>query len=340
VTGRGDILEALAGPPPELDATRAIDGVTFLEQAPGQVPAIWGHDGEGILWAEGEPLMLVGPDGVGKTSLGQQLLLERIGIGHGKLLGLPVREAAGRVLYIAADRPRQAASSLRRMVGEHDYDVLRERLVVWRGPLPFDLAHEREGLVELASALEVSDVFIDSLKDIAVDLTKDETGSRVGVAFQSLIASGRELAVSHHQRKELSGAGKPKRLTDVYGSRWLTAGMGSVVLLWGEPGDLVVELRHLKQPAEEVGPLTIVHDHVRGRSSVDEGVDLEQMLVDASHGVTVQDVASRLFGTSTPTRNEIEKARRKLEGLVKRERAQRRDDPDGLARYFHPEKTP
>ncbi len=33
------------------------------------------------------------------------------------------------------------------------------------------------------------------------------------------------------------------------GSTWLTSGLGSVIVLDGEPGDPTVELRHLKQPA-------------------------------------------------------------------------------------------
>jgi hypothetical protein len=50
----------------------------------------------------------------------------------------------------------------------------------------------------------------------------------------------------------------------VYGSTWLTSGLGSVIVLDGKPGDPTVELRHLKQPAEPVGPLTLRHDHTAG----------------------------------------------------------------------------
>ena len=318
---------------PADDLTRAIDGAAFVDGVPDHVPALWG-DAEAVLWAQGEGLMLVGPDGVGKTTLGQQAALCRVGI-RDTLLGYPIERATGKVLYIAADRPRQAASSMRRMLVPADRELLRERLVVWRGPLPFTLAASPRGLVELAEHYEASDVVIDSLKDVQPDLVKDETGSRVNIALQELIASGRELLVLHHQRKEPNGGTKPKRLTDVYGSRWLTAGMGSVLLLWGEPGDLVVEGRHLKQPAEEVGPLAIVHDHARGHSGVEQGTDLEELLALARNGLTVHEAAVRIFASTEPTRNEIEKARRKLDGLVKHEIAHRRDDPDGTARYVH-----
>ncbi len=316
------------------DLTLALDGASFLEGIPDEVPAVWGEPGGAIAWAAGEPLMLVGPDGVGKTTLGQQLMLARVGVTD-TLLGMPVERARGRVLYIAADRPRQAGSSLRRMVGADVTELLRERLVVWRGPLPFDLGTDPRALAQFVGEVGgISDVFVDSLKDVAVDLVKDEAGSRVNVAFQGVIASDIELCVLHHQRKEGQQTSKPKRLADVYGSRWLTAGMGSVVLLWGEPGDLVVELRHLKQPVEEVGPLSVRHDHDSGRSVVLEQVDLEGALSNALHGLLVKDAAELMFETADPNRNEVEKARRKLESLVGRSRAERRDDPDGLARYF------
>lgn len=319
--------------------SRTVDGATFVRDVPDKIPTIWGDD-NGTAWAKGEGLMIVGPDGVGKTSLAQQLVLARAGVRSG-LLGMNVEEAPGRILYIAADRPRQAASSMRRMVNLEDEELLRDRLVVWKGPLEFELTKSPQLLREFVDDIGgISDVVIDSLKDLSPDLVKDEIGSRVNMAFQELIASGYELEVLHHQRKEQQGASKPRRLTDVYGSRWLTAGMGSVVLLWGEPGDLVVEFKHLKQPEGEIGPFNIVHDHSRGTSEVQGRIDLVQALAAAGNGLTVADASLLLFETTSPSRNETEKARRRLNTLADNGRATRHDDPDGLARYFDPVKAP
>jgi hypothetical protein len=71
------------------------------------------------------------------------------------------------------------------------------------------------------TAPEARTVAIDSLKDVALDLTKDEVGSRVNAAMQSLVAESIEVAVNHHQRKSQAGGGKPRNLEDVYGSTWL-----------------------------------------------------------------------------------------------------------------------
>ena len=119
-------------------------------EAVGDTPAIWG-EGDSVLAASGEPTLIVGPDGVGKTTLLQRYAMARVGVGH-DLLGLPVAEANERVLYVAADRPKQGARSLWRMVRElkgSDHARIKDRVVVWRGPLPFDVVGEPERLQRL-----------------------------------------------------------------------------------------------------------------------------------------------------------------------------------------------
>ena len=295
---------------------RYLTGGAFAFDEPATVPSVWGVN-QNVAWAEGEGLMLVGPDGVGKTAIQQQLLLARCGL-KTDLLGFDVTPASKPVLYIAADRPRQAARSIRRMVAETDRKILDDRLIVWKGPLPFDLSTAPDELAPFVQDLGAGDIFIDALKDVALDLNKDESGSRINRAFQECIAAGMEICVSHHQRKELQagkGTPKPTRLADVYGSRWLTAGMGSVILLWGEPGDLVVELSHLKQPAEDIGPFKVRHDHRVGHSTVFHPIDLEQLIADTYGGITVKQAASAIYDAANPSANQIEKARRRLENL-------------------------
>lgn len=308
-----DEAERRAGRVPE-PTERRLTGSQFILDTPAEVPAVWG-DGGRVLWARGEPLLIVGPAGVGKTTLAQQLTLARHGAGPGELLGLPVSTDARRVLYVAADRPAQAARSFRRMVGEGDRAAL-DHLAVHRGPLPFDLAATPAGLAEYAQSREAGTVVIDSLKDVALDLSKDETGSRVNLALQECVARGIEVAALHHQRKEQAGAGKPRSLADVYGSTWITAGAGSVIGLWGEPGDPVVELRHLKQPAAEVGPMRLAHDHAHGATSIHDAPDVLDLLKRGQGGISAPDAARALFDISKPSQPQIEKARRKLDRFV------------------------
>ena len=114
---------------------------------------------------------------------------------------------------------------------------------------------------------------LDSLKDVALDLVKDDVGARVNHALQLALADGVQVVALHHQRKHGTDGSRPTRLADVYGSAWITAGAGSVILLWGEPGDAWVDLTHLKQPAGDVGPLRVFHDHSTGASRIDTGAD-------------------------------------------------------------------
>lgn len=297
-------------------AARFVSGATFVLDTPDGVLSVWG-EGEQVLWARGEALLLVGPPGVGKTTLGGQLLRARLGA-EDTMLGWPVAPTVSRVLYLAMDRPPQIARSMRRVFRESDRDLLDERLLVWRGPPEVDMAKDTALLTEMAIAADADTVVIDSIKDAAIKLSDDEVGAGLNQAFQRALVAGVEVLGLHHQTKRSgSGTGKPDTLADVYGSAWITAGAGSVVLLWGNPGDLVVDLRHLKQPAEEVGPLKLLHDHTTGRSEVFEEVDLLTVARDNSaHGLAARAAACALFTVAEPTENQVEKARRRLRSLA------------------------
>lgn len=309
------------------DATRRqlIDGKQFVLDAPDHVPAIMGH-GREILWAEGESLLICGPQGVGKTTLLQQAAFRRAGILDGELIGLPVTPDDASTLYLALDRPKQIGRSFRRMVGEAQEQALG-RLLVWSGPLPFNLVKAPELFAEFVQeAAEIigkpiGTVCIDSIKDMASPLSSDEVGAAVNRALGGAVAQGIEVAASHHQRKATGENKKPTSLDDVFGSAWITAGAGSVVLLWGKPGDPIIELIHLKQPAEEIGPLELEHDHEHGITTRRDRPDAWTVLQGATlGGVTAANAAEAIYGPK-PDRAQVEKARRKLEKLVTDEHA-------------------
>ncbi len=65
------------------------------------------------------------------------------------------------------DRPQQAARSFRRMVGEGWRSELDDRLAVWQGPPPYDLAKHPTMLLTLACEAGADSVVFDSLKDAA-----------------------------------------------------------------------------------------------------------------------------------------------------------------------------
>lgn len=333
------IIDPSEAPDPDAMFDRAVPGGKFIFSAEEEIPCVWG-DGEEVAWIEGEPLYMCGPPGVGKTTVAQQLALARVGV-TSDLLGMPVVADERKLLYVAADRHRQAQRSMRRMVCPEEHEaVLDERLTFWKGPLPFDLGTEPERLAKMADYYEAGTVILDSLKDVALDLTEDATGARVNHALQIAVSENVEVLVLHHQRKASAGNTRPNSLDDVYGSRWLTAGAGSVFMLWGAAGDPIVDLLHLKQPAAPVGPLKVLHDHSAGCSSVHNPKDLFEHLTKVKHGLTVREAAIFLTGNASPEDKDIERARRKLNGLVRRELAvHRAGNPGGAggggaSRYF------
>jgi AAA domain len=311
-------------------------GASSILDAPTTVPALWGQ-GDEILWPEGEALMICGPPGVGKTTLTGQLLRGRLGLGDGALLGYPVKPGERRVLYLAMDRPRQIARSLRRQFNEDDRKVLDERLAWWSGPPPNDLAQYTDLMLRMAEDAEADTIIVDSLKDAAIGLSDDAVGAGYNRARQRVLAAGVQVLELHHQVKRNAAGGKPDSIADVYGSAWLTAGAGSVILLWGEAGDPVVDLRHLKPSIHEVGPYQIQHSP-EGTTTVVGGVDLVTLArtYRPSGGLTVEVAATRLFGVGSARGKasigpaDTEKARRRLEGLVKAGRLVK--EHDGLGR--------
>ncbi|WP_020170841.1 AAA family ATPase [Gordonia polyisoprenivorans] len=289
-----------------------IEGGAFIHDEPEGVAAVWGS-GDRVLWADGEALIVCGPQGVGKTTLASNVLASLIGERPRDVLGLAVRPVP-HVLYLAMDRPRQAARALRRQLGHRDRDYLTEHLTFWKGPPPYDLAKNTGLLTNLAELAHADVVIVDSLKDAAIGLSDDEVGAGWNRARQSLLASGRNLLELHHIKK-ISGDKKPD-IADVYGSTWITSGAGSVILLNGNPGDPVVRMHHVKQPVEELGPWTLLHEQESGTVSIHGEVDIVTLAA-RSGGLTVKAAAKLLFETDNPNRNQIEKARRRLTALTR-----------------------
>lgn len=294
-------------------------GGDFILDQPDEVPAVWGKGGK-VLWPKGEGLMINGHQGTGKTTLAQQLVLHRLGLRSGDLLDLPVELTGGRVLYLAMDRPAQAARSMRRMVSWADREVLNDRLVVWRGPLPLSPLVNTRGLADVVQAVcpDVDTVVVDSVKDLAPGISSDEVGAGLNLAWQELIARGVELLLLHHERKAQQGFKRAHSLDDVYGSTWLTSGLGSVLALDGAPGDLVMTVHHLKQPVDVVGPLTIRHDHQTGTTTSVQTMGLDELLrVRGEEGVTAEEVATLVYGREPDS--DTQTIRRQLNARVKKD---------------------
>jgi len=307
------------------DALFEPGGVIF--DMPSMPEALWGRGGQ-VIAARGEPTMIYGPTGLGKTTLIQRFGLAAIGIGSGDVLGYDVKRIEGKVLYIAADRPRQAKRSLRRMVALGDRPVLDEKWV-WDSRRNFRVSpNDPDRLLRLAESQRAELVLVDSIKDVLDGVATDEGGLAYNNTVQTCVANGVDVVAAHHPRKASSDGRGKLSLDDVYGSTWLTAGSGSVVALEGTTGSGVISWRHLKMPAEEVGPFDIAIDYDTGSISRLGGRDLEAFLVErGASGATTGELARYVTGGQTLSDAETKKVTRKLEkfegdGRVVAERSQ------------------
>ncbi|MFJ8953915.1 MULTISPECIES: DnaB-like helicase N-terminal domain-containing protein [unclassified Streptomyces] len=317
----------------------AVDGWCFVRETGADAEPLWGTR-EQTIWAPGESLMIVGAPGVGKTTLAHQVIFARLGLQE-TVLEMPVAPSR-RVLYLAMDRPKQIAKAMARRVFDTDEKILRDRLVVWQGPLPATLDKEPDLLADLAAAHQADTIVIDSLKDAVSTMVDDSLAVAFHNARMRALRGGVEILELHHQRKATADAPRGQRpaLDQVYGSTWLTAGAGSVLFVTGRAGDPAVTLHHLKTPTGEIGPLDVTHDHKRGTTTVDPSRDPAVLLRNAVNGMTVRELAATLTGGAEPERADVEKARRHLTRLVDTGLATRADGIAGgsgggqQARYY------
>ena len=290
-----------------------MDAADWMFGPDDKVVELWGQ-GDDIVWAEGEALMICGPPGLGKSTLAGQLVRAQLGL-QPAVLDLPVAPIDKPILYLAMDRPRQIRRSLRRQFSEDERDHIAGRLLVRPGPPIMDLAIDPTLLTRMAEQAGAGVVYVDSLKDAVVGLSGDEAGAMYNRARQALLASGVNICELHHLRKP-SQDSPSGGISSIYGSTWLASGAGSVIILSGEPGDLVVRFRHVKTPANEVGPLHLHLNPEEGAFTVRKCDLMVSARKAGAEGLSAEDAARDLYETKRPTAGEKKKAERQLTKLA------------------------
>lgn len=302
-----------------------MDAADWMFNIDDTVVELWGK-GDDILWAEGEALMIAGPPGLGKSTLAGQLVRAQLGL-QPTVLDLAVTPVDKPILYLAMDRPAQIKRSLRRQFSEDEREFISGRLLIRPGPPIMDMAIDPTLLTRMAEAAGAGVVYVDSLKDAVVGLSGDEAGAMYNRARQSLLAAGVNICELHHLRKPSAEAAGG--IASIYGSTWLASGAGSVIILSGEPGDLVVRFRHVKTPSNEVGPWRLHLDPEKGAFAVQRCDLMVSARKAGVNGLTAEDAARDLYETSRPTPGEKKKAERQLNKLAKLGKLTRMDGLHG-----------
>jgi replicative DNA helicase len=307
---------------------------TAIFSQPAEIPSLWGTE-QRIGWVKGETLMIAAKQGLGKSTLAQNLFLRRIGAVEGDFLEMPVTPAPkGKALYLGMDRPPQIMRSIGRMVTEEQLTLLDERAAFWPGPLPPGLTSNPEALAKwvLEIAPGCHTIVFDSVKDIMPGISKDEVGALINALFQMLLVNGIEVIAVHHQRKGDSDKDKLSSLDDVYGSVHMTNGTGSIFTIDGTPGEARISLRQMKSPLEMIEKFDVLIDFDTGQMRRSDAPlhTVAGVLRDAGDaGTTVKDVALLVHHLHTvAAQNKVRKVLMKMkdrEGSARVEKA-----PSGL----------
>lgn len=225
-----------------------------------------------ILWADGETLFICADTGHGKSTLTQNIVRANIGL-IPDILGMAARQFTS-ILYMAADRPMQIKSSLKRMVDESTRKTWNDSMYVHHGPPDFTLNENPERLLpfirELAEKLERPQfdcLVIDSMKDVTTQMDENPDGQSINRALQSVCQQGVQVLVDIHPRKMNKPKTKdaPPILDDVAGNKNIIAGAGSVLFI--EKTEYGFPLYHLKSPAEAVDGLVMRMNNSTGSIS-------------------------------------------------------------------------
>lgn len=284
-----------------------IDGLSFLAPDEPDEPPLWGHEDVAALWSSGESLFIVGPPGAGKSTLAHLVVFGRLGL-LPDVFGFPVTDDGRKVLYLAMDRPKQIQRAMRRLLRPEHRDALTERLLFHKGPLPVSLTssdEHRDYLRDLALKYGAGAIVVDSIKDVLPDASDEKSAGRYNSARQSALAAGVEWIELHHNRKANGTNKAPNTLEDVYGSRWLTAGAGSVISLWqDEPGSPVISLSHLRASGEKWRDTTLILDPEAGTLTTEAQETLEEFARRNPKGFTVMQATAALHPKGTKGKTE------------------------------------
>jgi len=223
-----------------------------------------------------------------------------IGLAPADILGWPVEPIPTdqTILYIAADRPKQAMRSLRRMIPTTAKNLVRERLIFEHTRQLY--ADQPHNILEACQQANAKVVVIDSTKDVAVGPLKDEATAKSFMDnIQACIANDIEVIYMHHPRKAPNETGKREiDIDDVYGSTWLTAGAGSVLLVNGKPGSGLLRVEQLKAPSQFIQPFDVSVNYDTGELTKRTIRDLEDWL--ENYGMPVTRLQAAAFEQGLP----------------------------------------
>jgi hypothetical protein len=238
---------------------------------------IWGvpEPGGVMGWAENQGIIIAGPPGTGKSTIALQVILRRVGILGGDVLGMPVKVCKSPLTYLALDRADQIRQSVARMIPDDADEEAIDRLLMIDNLPPMVDLRQPETFIAWLNETGSECVVMDSAKDLGFDLNDSSEGQAFNFLVQATLRAKIQVFILHHSRKVPRGDKKPLTLNDLHGSQWIAAGAGSVLMLDGVAGPDPKRLFHVKPLTVPMAPLAIGLDVESGEVQYDTDIDFE-----------------------------------------------------------------
>jgi hypothetical protein len=251
----------------------------FIDAGPDPTEVcIWGipETGGVMGWAENQGTIIAGPPGTGKSTIALQVMLRRVGILEGDVLGMPVKLDKAPMTYLALDRADQIRQSMRRMIPEESDPEAIERLLMIDNLPPMVDLRQPETFIGWLNETGSRSVVMDSAKDLGFDLNDSSEGQAFNYLVQAVLRSKIQVFILHHSRKVPRGDRKPLTLNDLHGSQWVAAGAGSILMLDGIAGPDPKKLFHVKPLTVPMPSLQLTLDTESGEIEHMDNPDSDQ----------------------------------------------------------------
>ena len=193
-------------------------------------------------------LLLAGPSQVGKTQF-------TIDAACHFALGVPFLEETVKETKIGLLSLEMGLTDIKHFIekqqgrwSEQEQQRLAEMFYIWPMGEPIDLSTDRNISVldQWIGDYGLGGIMIDSLGEATAESLSDEQFRLFFDAFTKLRMRHHCFTWFIHHMRKGDGSRKPNKLTDVYGSQYITSKASTVLVLWEGPRPNLVEVRPLK----------------------------------------------------------------------------------------------
>ena len=205
-----------------------------LSEAPPEYIPIIGNKDAGLLWAKGAPLFIGGSEGTGKTVL----LLQYIrAVLHRELWldRFPVTPLSSneRLMILNMDRPEPLKIRLAQILEEVDLSLIPNKIKMlqmseMQGK---NLVNDPTLLKDICAETGTTHLLIDGLDRLVTDITADQGGRAIADGMTHALSGGFHVMGTMHLVKSRDNAPANNRSRDLYGSQYLGASAGAIVIL-------------------------------------------------------------------------------------------------------------